>query len=286
MKILGTGLGGLVGSRIVELLQNKYLFANISRSTGVDITNLQQTMRAIKASDAQLVLHLAAKTDVDGCERDKNYGETGEAWRVNVKGTHNIVLSCQQSKKKIIYISTDFVFGGNKPLGEYYSEEDKASPINWYAVTKQKGEEEVLNSGVAHIILRLAYPYGRPFAWKKDFVQAIIHQLEQGKELKGVTDQIFMPTYIDDVATVIDTLIENNAEGIFHAVGSQALSPFDALRKIADVFGFDKSLISETTREVFFKDRALRPYNLALRNDKIERLGVKMRSFEEGLLEL
>src|SRR3989338_4999304 len=90
MKILGTGLDGLVGSRIVELLKDKHEFENLSISTGVDITDRDVILEKIKTSDAQIVLHLAAKTNVDVCEKDKALGEDGEAWKINVGGTKNM----------------------------------------------------------------------------------------------------------------------------------------------------------------------------------------------------
>ena len=105
MKVLGTGLDGLVGSRIVELLSDKYEFENLSISTGLNITNRDAVLERIKSSDAQIVLHLAAKTNVDGCELDKPLGEKGDAWKINVSGTQNVADACSQTKKKLIYIS-------------------------------------------------------------------------------------------------------------------------------------------------------------------------------------
>src|SRR3989344_7840562 len=99
MIILGTGFKGLVGSRIVELLKNKYQF----ESSEVDITDREKVTDKILDSDAPIVLHLAAKTSVDGCEEDRS-----AARGVNVYGTQNIVDACQKSSKKLIYISTDF----------------------------------------------------------------------------------------------------------------------------------------------------------------------------------
>ena len=97
MKILATGLNGLVGSRIEELLKETYEFGNISRSKGVDITNASQVIKTITSSDADIVLHLAAKANVDACEADKPLGENGEAWKINVEGTRNVVEGCKQS---------------------------------------------------------------------------------------------------------------------------------------------------------------------------------------------
>lgn len=279
-KILGTGLTGLVGSRIVELLGEKYSFENVSRSTGVDVTNREQVLSAVTSSDAPYVVHLTAKTDVDGCEKDKELGIDGEAWKINVLGTQYIAEACLQSNKKLLYISTDFVFDGEK--GEY-GEEDITNPKNWYGVTKYEGEKVVQDSGASFAIIRLAYPFGSPYGKKKDFVQAIISRLAHTEPVLGVTNHVFTPTYLDDFVMALDALIQNNSRGIYHVVGSESLTPFDAAVKIARTFGYDESLVQQTTRETFFEDRAIRPYNLSLKNDRIQKLGIKMRTFSEGL---
>jgi dTDP-4-dehydrorhamnose reductase len=283
-KIIGLGLNGLVGTRVAELLSNKYEFISLSRSTGVDITN-KSTLGIIgDLKEADFVLHFAAKADVEGCEKDKELGENGEAWRINVSGTENVVDYCRDFGKKMIYISTDFVFDGDKPKGEFYTEEDSPNPINWYAKTKYEGEKIIEKSGSDYVILRIAYPYRANFEVKKDFMRAIKDRLENGEQVKAVTDHYFCPTFIDDIAHAIDKLVEDDAMGIYHAVGSEVLSPYDAAMKISDAFSLDRSLISKTTRDEFFANRAPRPFNLALRNDKIQKLGVKMKGFEEGLL--
>lgn len=287
LKIFGIGISGLVGSRIAEVLKDKYIFQNLSLDTGVDITK-KETLDVIRRdTEHPIVLHLAAKADVDGCERDKEMGEAGQAYQFNVLGTQNVVDACRESNKKIIYISTDFVFDGKKSIGESYMEDDVPNPVNWYAETKYRGEEVVKKSDIPFIIARLAYPYRKDdFAMKKDFVHAILGRLQQGQPVNAVTDHVMTPTYLDDIAYGLDALIASEAEGIYHVVGSQSLSPYDAALVIANKFGYDKSLVAKTTREEFFKDRAPRPFNLRLNNDKITKLGVKMRSFEEGLDEL
>ena len=102
----------------------------------------------------------------------------------------------------------------------------------------------------------------------------------------AVSDRIMTPTFIDDIAKALDVLMKNEALGIFHVVGSQYISPFDTALSIADTFGFDKSLVQKTTREEYFRNRAPRPFYLALKNDKIQKLGLKMKTFEEGILEI
>jgi len=283
MKIIATGLSGLVGSRIQELLKDKYQFEDLSLTTGVDITDRQKVFSLISSSNASLVLHLAAKTDVDGCEKDMSQGTNGQAWKINVEGTKNVINACARSGKKLIYVSTDFVFDGKKE--EPYVEEDAPSPINWYGQTKYEGEKLVASSSLSWVILRLAYPYRENFQ-KRDFTRVLIDRLKNGEKVSLITDHIMTPTFIDDLSNVLETIINKESLGIFHAVGSQFVSPFEAGVIISNIFGFDKNLLQKTTREEFFKNRAPRPFNLALKNDKIQKLGIKMKTLEEGIFEI
>lgn len=301
MKILVTGLSGLVGSRFAELLKDSYEYEGITRESGVDITNETSIKQKILSSDAQIVLHLAAKTDVDGCENDKEIDKKflaqkdfdqqewinkKTAWVINVLGTKHIVEACKKTNKKIIFISTDFVFDGNKSQDEGYIEEDIPNPINWYGNTKYEAEKLVQNSGLDWIIVRLAYPYRANFAKKDDFLRVIIQRFKNNQSLSMITDHIMTPTYIDDFVYAIDSLIKTNLSGIFNVVGGQFISPFDGAVLVADKFNFDKGLITQTTRKEYFKDKAQRPFFLGLKNDKIKNMGIKMKTFEDGLEEI
>lgn len=282
IPILGTGLSGLVGSRVVELLSDKYDFTDLSYKTGVDITNFDQVLDCFENSSARIVLHMAAKTDVDACEDDKILGEEGLAWLINVVGTKNITEATKKFNKRVIYISTDFVFDGTK---DYFTEEDTPNPVNWYGVTKYEGEKVLEQSDINYCIARLAYPYRAYFPQKLDFVRRIIQKAEKGENILSLTDHTFTPTFIDDIAKALDLLLSKNFTGIFHVVGSQSLTPFDAAKLILKTFeigGHIKPII----RDSYFKDRAFRPCRLALKNDKIARLGVKMKTFTEGLKEM
>lgn len=285
MKILGTGMHGLVGSRIVELLKSKYEFESVSRSTGVDITNKTEITKAITDSDAEIVLHLAAKTDVDGCEKEKNLGENSDAWKINVEGTRNVADACLNANKKLLYVSTDFVFDGKIGEEDFYTEKDTPNPINWYSQTKYEGEKIVHGLESPWIILRLAYPYRAEFS-KNDFVRAVLKRLQTNQEVTMITDHIFTPTFIDDFANAVDRLCMQQAEGIFHTVGNSSLSPYVAAVKIAEIFGLATEKIKQTTRAEFFQGGAQRPFRLAIKSDKIGQLGMQMRTFEEGLIEI
>jgi len=298
-KILATGLTGLVGSRFEELLGDVYEFDQISLDQGIDILDKEAVSNKFYSSDASLVIHMAAKTNVDGCETDKErdkqilnfktpedrekaWVEEKTAWAVNVFGTQNIVEACQKTNKKIVYVSTDFVFDGTK---KSYSEGEKANPINWYAKTKYEGEKLIQASGLDYIIARIAYPYRALFE-RNDFVRGLIEKLERSEKLNMVTDHIMVPTFIDDIANALDILIRINQKGIFHIVGSQTVTPYEAAVKIAREFSFDESLISQTTRREYFTGKALRPFCLYLKNDKIGKLGIEMSTFDKGLAEI
>ena len=299
MKILVTGLTGLIGSRFQELLANAYEFDEITLSRGIDILDKKAVFGKISSSQAKIILHLAAKTNVDGCEADKErdreildyiknedkevaWSKEKTAFGVNVYGTQNIVDACKKTGKKIIFISTDFVFNGQK---KSYTEDDETNPINWYAKTKCEGEKIVKNSGLDWIIVRSAYPYRALFK-KNDFVRAIITGLEKGEKLKMITDHIMVPTFIDDLVNALDVLIRTEQKGIFHVVGSQSLTPYNAGLKIAREFNLDSSLISKTTRREYFLGKAQRPFCLNLKNDKIGKLGIEMSTFDKGLKEI
>lgn len=283
MKIFTIGGSGLVGSRIVELLEGKHEFTDLSLTNGVDITDPASLDIIRNDHEHDLVVLLAAKADVDGCEEDKPFGEEGAAFKINVGGTKNVVEACKEAGKKLLYISTDFVFNGEKELPYAYVETDEPDPVNWYAMTKYKGEEVVKNAGIPYLIVRIAYPYRKDFEPKKDFVRAIAARLENHQPVMAVTDHMMTPTLIDDLAYALDALMEQNAEGIYHVVGDQTLTPYEAALIIAETFGFDKSLISKTTRNEYFKGKAPRPFNLSLNNAKIKKLGVTMHGFADGL---
>ncbi len=283
MNIIGTGLSGLVGSRVVELLSKKHDFEDLSFESGVDITNFDTVKTRMEASPASWIFHFAAYTDVKGAEKEKELGEQSIVWKINVGATENIVTIAKETGKKLVYIDTDYAFDGKK---EFYTEEDAPNPQGWYAKTKYEGAKRVLTLGKQALVMRIANPYRAKPVGKKDFVHKMLERLEQGQGLTAATDQIFVPTYVDDIVLALQTFIEKNSSGLFHVVGNTALSPYEAGKRIAKIWGFTESLVKETTFAEFFKDRAPIPQHANLRNDKISTLGVRMRTFEEGLREI
>ncbi|MEK7070721.1 MAG: SDR family oxidoreductase [Patescibacteria group bacterium] len=266
-KILITGSTGLIGSRIIELLKNDFEFIPFQG----DITKKEDVETCVLSQSFDLTLHLAGYTNVDGAETEKDL-----AHKINVEGTKNLYETVKEKSNKFIYISSDFVFDGTTPP---YDEESKPNPIGYYGQTKYDGEVVVKNGAM---IVRIAYPYRAEFKDKKDFMRSIKSLLEQEKEIKGITDSTFTPTFIDDIVYGLKHLMNNYSEEIIHLVGSQTLTPYDAFKHIAKTFSLNESLIKKTTYAEYFTNKAKRPQYSEVKSKKNN--FYKMKSFEEGLL--
>jgi len=303
-RSIGIGATGLIGSRVATLLQDSYPIDNLSTETGFDIRKAEIVDQQIgQDTEHPVVILFAAKTDVDGCEKDKAidqdvlqksqeeqekfFQDNPTAWSLNVFGTQHVVNACRKAKKKLLYISTDFVFDGKNPPPGGYKETDPVSPVDWYGQTKYEGEKVIEQSGLDYLIVRTAFPY-RPdeFARKKDFVHVFLWLLQKGQPFKVVSDALITPTFVDDIALALKTLLDRDETGMYHAVGSQSLSSYEVVMALAKKFGFDTSLIGTTTAAEFYAARAPRPFHSIINNDKIKTLGVTMRTFEEGITEL
>ena len=288
MKIIGTGLSGLVGSRIVELLP-EHNFVDYSLSTGISILDKNQLSEATAQNpDFDCFIHLAAFTDTAQAW-EQNGDKNGLCYQLNVQGTKNIIDLCQKHNKHLIHISTDFVFDGQKTTP--YTEEDKPNPIEWYGQTKYLAEQEVINSGISASIIRIAYPYRANFADKKDIIRKIVDALKtQSLNHPMFADQITTPTFVDDIAFGLDYFLKNKPQGIFHLVGSSSQSPFEMAQKVAETWGFDSSLIKKGSLDEYIKTlpAGSRPWqkNLAISNDKVKNLGIFPKTLTAGLEEM
>ena len=284
-KVIGTGLSGLVGSRLVEILQGSYSFIDFSLEAGVDILDIKSLEKHfLENKEAKAVIHLAAFTDTNAAwsqRGDKN----GLCYRLNVSGTKNIIRLCQKYGQYLIYVSTDFVFSGKKE--GVYTEEDTPDPIEWYGQTKRWAEKAVLESSLPAAIVRLSYPFRAFFPAKKDLVRKIIDGLREKTLYPLFTDQIITPTFIDDFAKGIDFFLKEKPVGIFHLVGESNLSPYEVGLEVARTFGFDSKLVKKGSLKGYEQNAPAgsRPFqkNLALDNQKITSLGIKMLPFAAAL---
>lgn len=272
LRIALTGGNGLVGSRIIELLNNDFSFINLP-STRMDITNASSVNTALKNLNFDIFLHLAAYTNVAQAEKEK-----AKVFRINRNGTANVFSAVKNRGKKFILISTDFVFEGNNPP---YFEDAKPNPISVYGSSKYESEK-IVNSRA--MIVRISYPYRSNFADKKDFFRSFKFFLEKKSALRMITDSLITPTFIDDIAYGLKYLFHNYTAEIFHLVGGSSLSPYAAALLIAEKFNLDKTLIRKTTYSEYLNNKAKIPKLDVIKSKKNNFL--KMKSFEQGLDEI
>jgi len=285
IPILTTGLTGLVGSRIAEMLDDKYEFFNMDLTTGVDITDKSKIEGFVKDHPAQIMIHLAAFTDVNGANAQTGNKEA-ICYQVNVTGTKNIAEICKENNIYLINISTDFVFAGDK--NEPYAETDSKNPIEWYGQTKAWAEEEIEKTLSHYAIARIGYPFRAKFDAKPDTVAKTKQGLANGTLYPQFSDMIITPTYIDDIARTIELMIEKQPQGIFHLHSSSSLSPFELAKKIATTFGFNPEIVKEGSLEEYLKTTD-RPYqkNLRMSNKKVQQeLGIKLMTIDEALKDI
>ncbi len=231
MNILGTGLSGLVGSRVVDQLSS-WTFSNLDLTTGVDITNEQQVMQAVEQSPADVILHLAAFTNANAAWEQRG-DKNGVCYKVNVLGTENLVKAAQTFGKHFIHVSTAFVFDGTKE--DMYVEDDEVHPIEWYGETKALAEEVVQQKCDHWTIFRIDQPFrSDKYDKKQDTTHNIIAGLQSKKLYPQFVDHWFSPTILEDFALAIQWAAENKSQGIFHATSNVKVSDFEYATMVND----------------------------------------------------
>ncbi|MFC1627056.1 SDR family oxidoreductase [Patescibacteria group bacterium] len=282
--VIGTGLSGMIGSRLVELYRKNFDFVNLDLTTNVDITNKDQVEQALCKHSPTTVINFAAFTDVSKAF-EQNGDKQGSVYKVNTLGTQNIASSCKTNGHYLIHISTDFIFDGQK--NELYTEEDQPKPIEWYGQTKLWAEQEVQKSGCKHAIVRLAFPFRAQFEQKLDLVRTMIEKLKTNSLYPMFSDQIITPTFIDDICQAINLFISKKPTGIYHMTGSTPISPYDLAKKVTQVFNIKADIKKGSFVEYMKKDPRPRQQFLKISNQKLEKdLGLKMKDIDAALVEL
>ncbi len=196
MKVMVTGARGLLGGDLCEALSGKHELVAVDLDD-FDVTHAQATREALAAARPEMVIHCAAWTDVDGCERDP-----ARAFEQNALGAWNVAAAAAQVGASVVYVSTDFVFDGAK--GEPYTEFDLPNPLNVYGASKLAGEEAVKRLVPRHHIVRTAWLFG---ARGTHFLSKILQAAAEREEIEVVGDQYGSPTYTRDLAQAIADLI-------------------------------------------------------------------------------
>jgi dTDP-4-dehydrorhamnose reductase len=267
-----TGGGGIVGSALARTKPDGIELTSL-RHADLDVTDRPRALDAIVRLEPRWVVHLAAMTDVDGCE-----GDPERAFRVNWLGAANVVDAALLAKAAPICLSTDYVFDGARP--EPYVEHDEPRPLSVYGRSKLFAEREALSRGGRVHVVRTQWIFG---AGGRNFVDTILRTARERPQLKVVADQRGCPTWSVHLAQGLWRLIEADpGPGIWHMAARGAATWHDFARAIVAGSGLKTAVAPCTTAE--FPRPARRPPNGVLRNFRLElSLGDFMPPWEEGL---
>jgi dTDP-4-dehydrorhamnose reductase len=290
MKILITGANGFLGYYLVEqLLAKKYSVTATGKGVcrlpfthdqnfqwrSMDFTDPFSIHDVFENVKPDVVVHAGAMSKPDECEMDQM-----KAYLVNVEGTVQLLINSEDLKSFFIFLSTDFVFDGERGM---YIEEDTPRPVNYYGRTKLEAEEAVKEYEYGWAIVRTVLVYGKNHSGHNNILKTVKEKLEKGEEYNVVDDQVRTPTYVEDLAKGIVTIIEKKATGIFHLSGKVVLTPYQMAIETAEYLKLDSSLIKKVTA-ANFSQHAKRPLRKGFIIDKARNeLGYEPLSFEEGL---
>ncbi|MEJ7643947.1 MAG: SDR family oxidoreductase [Chryseolinea sp.] len=289
MRILITGSNGLLGQKLVALLSGMdslELFATAkdvppSRLTKgefhiLDISDKQQVEQVVNAIRPDVIINAAAMTQVDPCELEQE-----ACRRVNVDGVKHLMDSAKISKAHLIHISTDFIFDGTQ---EMVDESAVPNPVNYYGASKLDGEEVLLKSDISWCIIRTVLVYGVTAGMSRsNIVLWVKKSLEDGKEIKVVSDQWRTPTLAEDLAVACYAAAVKRATGIFHVSGKDYLSVYQIALRVADFFHLDKTLITPIDSASFVQP-GRRPLKTGFKIDKARKeLGFEPHALDQGL---
>jgi dTDP-4-dehydrorhamnose reductase len=289
-SLLITGGSGFLGANLALMVSSywktyatyhhsPFCNKNLGIALHLDIKNRDEVKRIVSEISPKIIIHTAAITNSDFCAEHRE-----EAQEVNVKGTNNITLAAEHVGARLIYISTDLVFKGDK---RFYSEEDIPNPLCYYGKTKLEGEKIVASLSSNYCIARTSLIYGWSINSSKCFTEIMIGNLNNGKEARLFVDEYRTPIYIKNLCEILSELAKReDLQGIYHLCSSQRLSRFEFGLTISEIFGFNKKLFIPVSVDNFsFKDK--RPKDCSMKNEKSMRdLKTKIWSIEEGVKDM
>lgn len=242
MRIFITGGSGLAGSKLAEVASARgeevwsgyaHNLPPYGKKVQLDLLDTNGIHDLIERMRPDVIVHSAALTDVDRCEREKEI-----AYKVNVEGTRAVAEAARRAGSYLVYISTDYVFDGEKGM---YREEEETNPISYYGLSKLQGEEFCLDQGC---VARTCVIYGRrPASGKVNFALWLLNSLESGKEARVVRDQFITPTLNTSLAAMVLEAADRSLSGIYHLSGATRVSRYDFACRLARAFDLDTGLI-------------------------------------------
>lgn len=275
-RILVVGAKGMLGRDLMRVLlaspEEEVIGWDLEE---LDIQKKEDTLPKIEKLQPHLLIHLAAYTDVDACESDQE-----KAFSVNAEGTKHLALAALKCGAKMVYLSTDYVFDGNKK--EPYLETDTPHPLNVYGHSKWRGEQYVQELMKDFLIIRTQWLYGQ---YGKNFVNSILQQAQQKRILSIVNDQIGSPTFTVDLAEAIHRLIQYDVCGIFHVANSDLCTWYTFGQAILKLSGMNQVKVIPISSKEFGRP-AVRPSYSVLNCQKFRKVtGWALRPWSEALKE-
>lgn len=272
--ILVTGANGMVGSYVQELFGSEEIV--LTDREEMDVTSAPSVKKIFGKVRPQVVLHLAAATDVDRCQTEAPW-----AHQVNVEGTQNVAAASKQAKAVLVYVSTSSVFDGEEK--KTHSEWDVPNPVNTYAQTKLEGEKVVQSFVDRHFIVRAGWMMGGKSRDKK-FVSKMVQLCQEKDHMDVVDDKWGTLTYAKDFLGVVKQLLRSSSYGLYHVANEGICSRYDVALEIV------KGLRSPVKVRACSSDRfplpAPRPCSEAIFSHRLRKVGVKpLRAWQEALKE-
>ena len=275
MKLLITGAGGQLGQDCVQLMLDRHDICALT-SRHLDISDAKAVQETVACIQPQVLINCAAYTAVDACETERE-----RCMIVNAQGPANLAKSCAAFGCRLIHISTDYVFAGNKAIPEAYLEEDAAGPLSAYGKSKQAGEQAVANFLENHLILRTAWLYG---IGGKNFLKTMLHLAiaDPQRVIRVVNDQHGALTWTARLAEQIEQMLASDVTGIVHATAEGNCTWFAGAKYFLDAMQVPYSLEPCTTAE--YPTPAHRPANSILENKRLKTYGLNvMRNWQDDI---
>jgi len=285
MRLLVTGATGLLGLNlsllaareghtVTGLVHSRSLQGVPFEVRQVDLLDRDSALAAVEAARPEAIIHCAALASINAAEQQPDL-----AWRMNAEVPGWLAAAAKQGGLPFVQISTDAVFNGE--AGDYH-EEDAPVPLSVYARTKLAGEQAVGAANPEAVIARTVF-YGWSLSGRRSLAEFFFNQLRAGEPMKGFTDTLFCPLYVEDLAELLLEMIAHDLSGIYHVAAPEHLSKYDFGVRIARRFGLDESLIAPVRADSLDRGAA-RSLNLALNTSKLQQaLGQALPGLDEGL---
>lgn len=252
MSILVTGALGQLGQEVCNRLREIGLPFNGVDLKDFDLTDEQAVLNSFRLYHPDSVIHCAAYTAVDKAETEKELCR-----RVNVLGTANVAKACKEINAKMMYISTDYVFDGQGDIP--FETDSPVAPVNYYGSTKAQGETEVTSRLEKYFIVRISWAFG---LGGSNFVKTMLRLGKQQASVRVVGDQIGSPTYVNDLAPLLCSMIQTDRYGVYHATNEGSCSWHEFAAEIMKQANLQCRVEMIPTNE--YPTAAKRPYNSRL----------------------